>query len=354
MLLRNGHDQLKLRTAHRLIGNRLIARRFSPATRSTKDVPVRKLILLASAAAMAAAMPALAKDHGRGKGRGGPDWSEHRGGDRGHARSARRGGADDRRGRGERRWRGGGDDDRGPRIARRDRDDDRRRFARHDRDDRWERRAWPRLERVARSQGIGRHGCPPGLARQNRHCMPPGQLRRAAIGQRADLARFAPVPDAWAYRFRDDADAYYRYGDDNVVYRIDRGSNSIASMIPLLASGLAVGDSLPLGFDTYNLPLAYRDNYVDGSDALYRYDEGAIYQVDPQSRMIEGIVALLGGDPLSVGAPLPTGYDAYNLPLQYRDTYVDDADSLYRYSNGSIFEVDPQTMLVRALVEMIA
>jgi hypothetical protein len=319
---------------------------------------VRKLILLASAAAMAAAMPALAKDHGRGKGRsGGHDWSEQRGGDRGQMRAERRGGEERGRGRSERRWHGDDDDDR--RVAMRQRgrergDDDRRRFARHDRDDdRWEGRARPRLERIAGSQGVGRNGCPPGLARQNRQCMPPGQLRRAAIGQRADLARFASVPDAWAYRFRDDANAYYRYGDDNVVYRIDRGSNSIASVIPLLASGLAVGDSLPLGFDSYNLPLAYRDNYVDGSGALYRYDDGAIYQVDPQSRMIEGIVALLGGNPLSVGSPVPAGYDAYNLPPAYRDNYVDDADSLYRYSNGSIFEIDPQTMLVRALVEMI-
>lgn len=345
---------------------------------------MRKLVLLASAAAMAAAMPALAKDHGRGKGGGGgPGWSEHRGGDRGHARAERRRGGEDRgRGRAERRWHGDDDDDR--RLAMRQRvrehrdddrrrfvrehrdddrrwrgrdrddDDDRRRYSRHDRDDdRWERRWRPRAERLAERRGIGRNGCPPGLARQNRYCMPPGQLRRAAIGQRADLASFAPVPDAWAYRFRDDDNAYYRYGDNN-VYRIDRGSNSIASVIPLLASGLAVGDALPLGFDSYNLPLAYRDNYVDGPDAMYRYDDGAIYQVDPQSRMIESIVALLGGNPLSVGAPLPAGYDAYNLPLQYRDTYVDDADSLYRYSNGSIFEIDPQTMLVRALVEMIA
>jgi dipeptidyl aminopeptidase/acylaminoacyl peptidase len=307
---------------------------------------------------MAAAMPALAKDHGRGNGRGGgPDWSEHRGG-RGHMRAEhRRGGEERGRARSEGHWRG--DDGEGRRLASRQHgrergDDDRRRFVRHEREDRrWERGPRQRLERIARSQGVGRDGCPPGLARQNRQCMPPGQLRRAAIGQRADLARFAPVPDAWAYRFRDDANAYYRYGDDNVVYRIDRGSNSVASVIPLLASGLAVGDSLPLGFDSYNLPLAYRDNYVDGSDALYRYDDGAIYQVDPQSRMIEGIVALLGGNPLSVGSPVPPGYDAYNLPPAYRDNYVDDADSLYRYSNGSIFEIDPQTMLVRALVEMI-
>jgi hypothetical protein len=314
---------------------------------------------------MAAAMPALAKDHGRGNGRGGGhDWSEHRGGDRGHMRAEhRRGGDDDRGGRGERRWRGGGgdDDDHGPRIARRDRDDDRRgarihrerraewRYRDRDRDDdgdRWQGRRSSResnrdldRDKVRRAERVAQW-------RETR-----GQRR--AIGQRIDYARYQPVPDAWAYRFRDDANAYYRYGDDNVVYRIDRGSNSIASVIPLLASGLAVGDSLPLGFDSYNLPLAYRDNYVDGSDALYRYDDGAIYQVDPQSRMIEGIVALLGGNPLSVGSPVPPGYDAYNLPLAYRDNYVDDADSLYRYSNGSIFEIDPQTMLVRALVEMI-
>jgi hypothetical protein len=300
---------------------------------------MRKLLLLASAAAMAATVPAFAKDQDRDRGRGGDrDWSERRGGDDRQGWRGRRGGDEERsarrwRERGDddgdhtRRWRRRGDDARRWRGRDRDDDDDdrRRMLSQRDLQERWRDRAERRSER-----------------------------RAQAIGQRIDRNRFATVPDAWRYRFRDDADTYYRYGEDNVVYRIDRGSNSIASMIPLLASGLAVGDALPIGFDTYNLPLAYRDNYVDGSDALYRYDEGAIYQVDPQSRMIEGIVALLGGNPLSVGAPLPTGYDAYNLPLQYRDTYVDDADSLYRYSNGSIFEVDPQTMLVRALVEMIA
>lgn len=312
---------------------------------------MRRFVLLASAAAMAVAVPAIAKDQGRGHGRGGDrDWSEHRGGGGGE------------RGNGWRGRRGGDDDDRRFVGRMRDRDDDDdgddrdRRFARGDLDDdrfggRFERRA----ERIARWRERHGRACPPGLARQNRYCMPPGQLRRAqAIGQRADLARFAPVPQAWRYRFRDDDDSYYRFGSDNVVYRIDRGTNAVASVIPLLADTLGVGDALPLGFDTYNLPIPYRDNFVDSADALYRYDDGAIYQVDPQTRTIESIVALLGGNPLSVGSPLPAGYDAYNLPLAYRGTYVEDADSLYRYSNGSIFEVDPTTMLVRALVEMIA
>jgi hypothetical protein len=314
---------------------------------------VRKFILLASAAAMAAAMPALAKDHGRGGRGGGSDWSEHRGGDRGDMRAERRRGGEER-GRSERRWHGDddNDDDRGRRWrSRGDDDDDNRRWSsRGDDDRRW--RGRDRDDDDDRRRMFSQRGL---QERWRDRAQRRSERRAQAIGQRIDRGdRYAAVPDAWRYRFRDDADAYYRYGDDNVVYRIDRRSNSIASMIPLLASGLAVGDALPLGFDTYNLPLAYRDNYVDGTDALYRYDEGAIYQVDPQSRMIEGIVALLGGDPLSVGAPLPTGYDAYNLPLAYRDDYVDDADSLYRYSNGSIFEIDPQTMLVRALVEMIA
>jgi hypothetical protein len=62
---------------------------------------------------------------------------------------------------------------------------------------------------------------------------------------------------------------------------------------------------------------------------------------------------LLSDSPISVGAPLPSGYDVYNLPLDYRDRFPDNDESMYRYSNGGIFQVDPQTMLVQALVEMV-
>ena len=198
------------------------------------------------------------------------------------------------------------------------------------------------------------NGCPPGLAKQNAFCLPPGQLRRAPLmGQRIDASRFDAVPEDWRYRFRDDDEAYYRYDDDGYVYRIDRDNDLVSAIIPLFGSGLLVGEPLPIGYDTYNLPVPYRDQYVDSDEWLYRYDDGAIYQVDAQTRLIEGVVALLAGNSINVGSPLPSGYDAYNLPLEYRDRYVDDADSLYRYANGGIYQVDPTTMLVQSLVEMI-
>jgi hypothetical protein len=197
-------------------------------------------------------------------------------------------------------------------------------------------------------------GCPPGLAKKNAFCMPQGQLRRAQMmGQRVDLARYAPVPQEWQYRFRDDGDDYYRYDDQGYVYRIDRSDNLVSSIFPLFSSGLSMGEPLPLGYDVYNVPYQYRDDYVDNGDYLYRYDDNAIYRVDQDTNMIDSVVALLAGSGLNIGQQLPSGYDAYNLPYEYRDEYADDADSMYRYSDGGIYEVDPTTQIVQALVEMI-
>jgi hypothetical protein len=133
---------------------------------------------------------------------------------------------------------------------------------------------------------------------------------------------------------------------------VDRGSGLIESIIPLLGGGFGIGELLPAGFDTYNLPVSYRDDFVDSDQAQYRYGDDAIYQVDPQSQLIEGVVALLAGD-MDVGQLLPSGYDTYNLPMEYRDDYVDDADSMYRYADGNIYEVDPQSMIIEQIVAQL-
>ena len=57
--------------------------------------------------------------------------------------------------------------------------------------------------------------------------------------------------------------------------------------------GLGVGDPLPVGYDAYNVPFAYRDTYYDTNDRMYRYADGAIYQVDPQTRLILDVISLL-------------------------------------------------------------
>ncbi|WP_129793317.1 fasciclin domain-containing protein [Sphingosinicella sp. CPCC 101087] len=44
---------------------------------------------------------------------------------------------------------------------------------------------------------------------------------------------------------------------------------------------------------TYATPLDHRDTYCDWDDALYRYADRNVYQLDPQTRRIEQIISLL-------------------------------------------------------------
>ena len=48
---------------------------------------------------------------------------------------------------------------------------------------------------------------------------------------------------------------------------------------------------MPMGFSTYNVPNAYRDTYYDTDDSWYRYNNGNIYQVDPTTQLVTAIVA---------------------------------------------------------------
>ena len=353
---------------------------------------MRKLILLASAAAMAVASPLIAQGRGGGQGGGhgsGQGQAEARGGGQGKGQAQRgperreqrvlrveqggghgrgHGNRDVRRAeRGQDRGNRGIERDvrsveqgRGPEIL------DNRRGGRRDWAD-WLDRRGPGADGRGRDRfsffregrplpvRVARDGCPPGLAKQNAFCLPPGQLRRAElIGQRIDRSRFGPVPQDWLYRFRDDGDFYYLADPDGFVYRVDRDNDLVTAIIPLMASGLGIGQPLPLGYEVYNVPFAYRDDFVDNDEWLYRYDDNAIYRVNGESGLIDSVVALLTGNPISVGSQLPPGYDVYNLPYGYRDRYADGQDSLYRYANGGIYQVDPTTMLVQALVEMIA
>jgi hypothetical protein len=197
--------------------------------------------------------------------------------------------------------------------------------------------------------------CPPGLARKNNGCLPPGQARKLfAVGQSMPIAYYSSynVPSEYQDWYQDTPDYRYRYDDNGYIYGVDSQSGLIESLIPLLGGGFGLGEILPAGYDAYNLPMAYRDDFQDSDDALYRYGDDAIYQVDPQSQMIEAVVALLGGD-LNVGQQLPSGYDTYNLPMGYRDQYQDSEESMYRYADGNIFQVDPQSMIIEQIVAQL-
>lgn len=243
-------------------------------------------------------------------------------------------------------------------LRREDRPEFRREFRREDRrafDDRGGHDRGFRDDDRRRFGGFER-ACPPGLAKKGNGCLPPGQAKkRFARGQRLERDGFEGyrVPAAYQSFYYDSPEYYYRYDDEGYIYRADRGSDLISAIIPLLGGGFGVGQPLPAGYDAYNVPMQYRDDYYDTDESLYRYGDNAIYRVDSQSGLIEGIVALLGGG-LNVGEALPDGYDAYNVPLDYRDEYPDDEENLYRYADGNIYQVDAKTQMIQAIVEMLA
>ena len=345
---------------------------------------MRSLILLAGTAALALAAPVAAEKGGHGGGHGGgggkPAKVEHGGGHGGGkpARVERGGGAGGHAARAaqprkaERQaFRAEGRSEN--RIVRAERPQ--REMRRAIRDERRQdhfvhrsgedRRDFRRIGRDVRAvpdyrPGMVRYSgfdraCPPGLAKKGNGCLPPGQAKKLfQRGQRIERDWFEgySVPVAYRSFYRDSPDYYYKYDDSGYIYRTDRGSDLISAIIPLFGGGFGIGQPLPAGYDAYNLPIQYRDDYYDSDESLYRYGDNAIYQVDPQSGMIEGIVALLGGD-LNVGQALPSGYDAYNLPIDYRDEYQDDDEYNYRYADGNIYQVDAKTQMIQAIVEML-
>ncbi|HEU0285047.1 MAG TPA: hypothetical protein VFR52_07890 [Sphingomicrobium sp.] len=299
--------------------------------------------------------------------------------------------------------------DEGPRISWRERNDD---FRRVDRWRDWNDRDWDRAY-AFRGIPAAYVGCPPGLAKKSWSCVPPGLARNMFIGT-ALPTHYAsnqfPVGlrdlyydtddyyyrwgDGYAYRVdRDDQlisallpligaglgvgmpfpyqgpsyyvpsnyqsfypdygydDDYYRYAN-GYVYEIDGSSGYIEDVIPLLDRGYGVGQMLPAGYSYYNVPYQYREAYYDTDDYYYRYAPGAIYQVDRDTQLITAIASLLTGG-LSVGQPLPAAYGVYNVPMSYRDMYYDTPDHWYRYSNGYIYQVDPTTQLITAIVRSI-
>ncbi|NJC05379.1 hypothetical protein GGQ97_001172 [Sphingomonas kaistensis] len=83
------------------------------------------------------------------------------------------------------------------------------------------------------------YGCPPGLAKKNNGCLPPGQAKKLAIGQRY----------AQSY-------GYDRYAYNQIPYDVRQQYR----------------------LDPYN---------------QYYYDQGQLYGVDPQTQIIEQIIGAL-------------------------------------------------------------
>ena len=324
---------------------------------------MRKLLSTIALAALATA--AVHADPGGGKGSGGngggKDYGvgkDHGGGpDKGGYEQAK--GQDKREGQGKSENRGQSahraDDRSSGKHADQDRSDDRRvagtssgkqdRFdqrgdndrGRFDRDERADgaRMSWRELDR----RGLI-NGCPPGLAKKNNGCMPPGQAKKYGY-DRYDA-------NWWGLRGLNNLSGY-RYVDGNLV-RLTPGG-AVLDYYPLLGGALAVGNPWPSAWQPTPLSPYYSNYYGLQNDA--RYFDGAIYRVNPTTSTIQSLAALLTGDSFNVGQRMPAGYDAYNVPYQYRDRYADGPDANYRYSDGYLYQSDPKTQLIVAAIQLL-
>jgi hypothetical protein len=188
-------------------------------------------------------------------------------------------------------------------------------------------------------------GCPPGLAAKNNGCRPPGQAKKEDGVWQNSLYR----PDWWG--LSNVGDGRYLY-DDGYLYRLNN-AGTVAGFIPLLGGALGVGNPWPSFYEPVPLPSYYQNYFGLGPSNSYRYADDVIYRVDPETAAITSIAALLTGDQFTVGQPMPLGYDVYNVPYAYRDQYFDSPDSMYRYSDGYVYQVDPETRLIAAAIELL-
>lgn len=231
----------------------------------------------------------------------------------------------------------GRDNDRDNRNVRIGYDRDDRRGHDYDRD-------WLRLDH---SRGLV-NGCPPGLAKKRNGCNPPGQVKDAYDYRRSIFGGYYRPSLFGLLGGYDRGDYYYRDG-----YLVRYRDNSISGWIPLLGGALGIGNVWPVGYTSYDVPDYYVDYYNLGGPGRYRYADNVIYRVDPEDAAITSIAALITGDSFIVGQPMPMGYDVYNVPYAYRDRYYDTPQAMYRYSDGYVYRVDPETQLVAAVIDLL-
>jgi len=157
-------------------------------------------------------------------------------------------------------------------------------------------------------------------------------------------------PDFWGLGRL--GDGRYRY-DNGYLLRFGPDGR-IGSYIPLLGGALAIGNAWPTFYQPVALPAYYENYYSLGAHNSYRYADNVIYRIDPETAAITSVAALLTGDDFVVGQPMPVGYDVYNVPYAYRTQYVDSPTAMYRYSDGYVYQLDPETRLIAAAIELAA
>lgn len=195
--------------------------------------------------------------------------------------------------------------------------------------------------RMARNLATGLvDGCPPGLAKKNDGCLPPGQARQNG-------ARPYDDPRYFGYA----ATGRFLLGN-GYLYRLGDGDR-VTGFIPLLAGALGIGDVWPSQYARQPLPEYYRDYFNVGPDEGHAYADNVIYRLDPQTAAIQSVAAILTGDRFVTGQPMPAGYDVYNIPAPYQSRYADTQDAAYRYADGRIYQIDPETQVIAAIIELL-
>lgn len=229
-------------------------------------------------------------------------------------------------------------------AVRDDRDYNRELDRRDDRD--WDRDDdWFRRDRAYASVP----GCPPGLAKKNNGCLPPG----LAKGSRDDdyyrdrYFGYEYRPTLFGIPLRTNAN--YAYYDGYLI----PANGSGLGFIPLLGGALAVGQVWPEQYPSLEIADWRRDYYGFQDPRDYRYADNVIYRVDPETAAIQSVAALLTGNDFAVGRQMPLGYDVYNVPSPYRDRYYDTDEALYRYADGRVYQIDPTTMLIAQAIDLV-
>lgn len=74
----------------------------------------------------------------------------------------------------------------------------------------------------------GQNACPPGLAKKNNGCVPPGQVGR--VGSRYSY-NYGTVPSRYGNQYRDSDRYYYRYDNAGRIYQVDRRNMNIVRVV---------------------------------------------------------------------------------------------------------------------------
>lgn len=86
--------------------------------------------------------------------------------------------------------------------------------------------------------GYGMGGCPPGLAKKNNGCLPPGQAKKLNVGQRfasqyGDHYGFGQIPYDLRNRYNLDPRDRYYYGNGS-LYQVDPRTMVVEQVISAL------------------------------------------------------------------------------------------------------------------------